>query len=379
MASFLNAFNRDTRTELNGRFQTKTPYQTPYQMPYQMRARIVISDVFIADLPFLPADDDGALGQSEIDGLLGISMDEEEEQTGFRALLNSTHIPHRRLPLLEACVDRLVRSLTTSLRNFTSENVELSLAETTSIRFGDYIESVPLPALISVFKAVEWDNYGLVTINSPLIYAIIDLLLGGRRISTSLAIEGRSFTGIESMLVERMIKLVLAEMTTAFEPLSKVRFKHERLESNPSLAAIAYPTDTAILFKIDVDMDDRGGRLEVLIPYATLEPVRDLFQQMFMGEKFGRDEIWETHWAREMLSADTDLEVYLGEQMMPLGDVLKLEVGSTLQLRTRPDDLVTLWSGDIPLLRGRVGRLGDSVAIQIEDWLEKKKARGKSP
>jgi flagellar motor switch protein FliM len=117
----------------------------------------------------------------------------------------------------------------------------------------------------------------------------------------------------------------------------------------------------------------------VLIPNATLEPVRNLVQQMFMGEKFGRDNIWETHWAREMLSSDTELEVSLGEQMMPLSDILNLEVGSTLTLRTRPTDLVTLWSGDIPLLRGRVGRLGDNVAIQIDHWLKKKKSLGASP
>lgn len=317
-------------------------------------------------------DDAAALGQSEIDDLFGISMDEEEEVTGLQALLNNKFVQHKRLPLLDACFDRLIRVLTTSLRTFTSENVELTLAETKSIRFGDYIESVPLPALISVFKAVEWENFGLITVDSPLIYAMIDSLLGGRRISSALAIEGRSFTSIESMLVERLVKLVLAEMSTAFEPLSKVQFQHERLESNPSLAAIAYPADTAILFKIDVDMDDRGGRFEVLIPYATLDPVRDMLQQMFMGEKFGRDSIWETHWANEMMEADTNLEVSLCEQMMPFNDVMNLKVGSTLQLRAKPDDLVTLWSGQTPLLRGKVGRLGDRMAIRIEEWFAKK-------
>ncbi len=332
------------------------------------------------DVSFMPdeEEDDGSLGQSEIDDLFGIGMEEEEEETGFNALLNSTYIQHKRMPLLEACFDRLLRGLTATLRSFTSENVELSLTETKSVRYGDYIEAVPLPAMLSVFRAVEWDNFGLVVINSPLIYALIDVLLGGRRISSSTMIEGRSFTGIESMLIDRLMKLVMAEMSTAFELLCKVQFKQERLESNPSLAAIAYPADTAILFKIDVDMDDRGGRLEVLIPYATLEPVLDLLQQQFMGEKFGRDVIWETHWAREMLAADTDLEVSLGEQIMSLNDILNLKVGSTLKLRTRPDDLVTLWSGEVPLLRGRVGRLGDNVAIQIEEWFEKNKSQEKS-
>lgn len=323
------------------------------------------------DDSLLPEDDD-ALGQSEIDDLFGISMEDDQEATGFAALLNSTRIQHNRLPLLEACFDRLVRSLTGALRGFTAENVELSLAEASSTRFGNYVEGIPLPALISVFKAVEWNDYGLIVIDSPLIYSIIDVLLGGRRVSSSLAIEGRSFTTIESTLIVRMINLILKEMSTAFQPMSEVEFRHERLESNPSLASIAYPTNTAVLFKIDVDMDDRGGQIQILFPHATLEPVRNLLQQMFMGEKFGQDAIWETHWAREMLMTDTELEVSLGEQMVSLNDIIGLKVGSTLQLRTRPSDLVTLRCGNVPLLSGRVGRLSDKVAIRVDGWIGKR-------
>ncbi len=318
----------------------------------------------------LPDGEEDVLGQSEIDDLFGIGMDDDKETTGIEALVNGRVTRHQRMPLLEACFERLVRTLTESLRQFTSESIELSLTETTSIRFGDYLEAMPLPAMISVFKAVEWDDYGLVTINSPLIYAIIDVLLGGRRISTSPAIEGRSFTKIESMLIHRLIVLILKELSIAVEPLSKVEFCHERLESNPSLAAIAHPASTAILVKIDVDMDDRGGRIEILIPYATLEPIQHVIQQMFMGEKFGRDTVWGTHWASEMLLIDAELEVSLGEQMIAVNDLVNLKVGSTLQLRTRPNDLVTLRFGHVPLLRGKIGRLGDNMAIQIEDWVE---------
>jgi flagellar motor switch protein FliM len=92
-----------------------------------------------------------------------------------------------------------------------------------------------------------------------------------------------------------------------------------------------------------------------------------------MGDKFGRDSIWETHWAREMLSTDTELEVSLGEQVMSLNEIMNLKVGSTLKLRTRPEDPLTLYAGDVALLRGRVGRIGDKMAIRIDEWLDKKK------
>lgn len=62
--------------------------------------------------------------------------------------------------MLEILFDRLVRLMTTTLRNFTSDNVEVSLDGLTSIRFGDYLNAIPLPAMLGVFKAEEWDNYG---------------------------------------------------------------------------------------------------------------------------------------------------------------------------------------------------------------------------
>ena len=99
--------------------------------------------------------------------------------------------------MLEIVFDRLVRLMTTSLRNFTSDNVEVSLDRITSVRFGDYLNSIPLPAILSVFKAEEWDNFGLLTVNSSLIYSIIDVLLGGRRGQTAVRVEGRPYTTIE--------------------------------------------------------------------------------------------------------------------------------------------------------------------------------------
>jgi hypothetical protein len=157
----------------------------------------------------------------------------------------------------------------------------------------------------------------------------------------------------------------LLRMSSAFEPLSRVEFRYERLETNPRFAAIARPSNAAVRFRIRIDIDDRGGLLEILMPYATLEPVRDLLLQMFMGEKFGRDSIWETHLARQLLVTAVELEALLDEQTLPLGEIMRLTVGSTLSLNTSPDDQITLCCGQVPLLRGRVGRQGDHIAIRI--------------
>src|SRR6201996_9697135 len=144
------------------------------------------------------------LSQEEIDNLLGFSVGDVnvDDNSGIRAIIDSAMVSYERLPMLEIVFDRLVRLMTTSLRNFTSDNVEVSLDSITSIRFGDYLNSIPLPAILAVFHASELDNYGLFTVDSNLIYSIVDVLLGGRRGSSAMRIEGRPYTTIERTLVQ---------------------------------------------------------------------------------------------------------------------------------------------------------------------------------
>ena len=308
------------------------------------------------------------LNQDEIDSLLGFADDDgNDDKSGINALINSALVSYERLPMLEVVFDRLVRMMSTSLRNFTSDNVEVTLDNITSVRFGDYLNSIPLPAMISVIKAEEWDNFGILTVDSALIYSIVDVLLGGRKGTAALRIEGRPYTTIERSLVERMVLVVLADLSAAFDPLSPVNFRFDRLETNPRFATVARPANVAILARFRIDMEDRGGRLELVLPYATLEPVRELLLQMFVGEKFGRDSIWEIHLANEMWNTDIDIEAVLDEQVMSLEDVMNLKVGSRLMFSVNADPKIEFICSNVPLLSGRMGRQGDKIAILVED------------
>jgi len=327
---------------------------------------------------FVPSTKGGAeriLNQEEIDSLLGFSLTDTtlNENSGIRAIIDSAMVSYERLPMLEIIFDRLVRLMTTSLRNFTSDNVEVSLDRITSVRFGDYLNSIPLPAVLAVFKAEEWDNFGLITVDSSLIYSIIDVLLGGRRGQTAIRIEGRPYTTIETSLVKRMIEVVLADAEQAFRPLSPVKFNIDRLETNPRFAAISRPANAAILVRLRIDMEDRGGNIELLLPYATIEPIRDVLLQMFMGEKFGRDPIWEGHLATEIGQTEIAVEAVLYEAELPLRQLMSLNVGDTLTLELKPDALVTVRCGPVTLTEGRMGRVGDRVAVRIVKPLRKPK------
>ncbi|MBZ6379233.1 flagellar motor switch protein FliM [Pacificimonas flava] len=324
-------------------------------------------DDFDLPEPPMPADGDaaGALDQAGIDALFGEVGQKETRRTGVRAVIETNVVNHDRLPMLEVIFDRTVRTFATSMRNFTTDAIEVSLEGVDTVRFGDYMNHIALPAMIGVFRVSEWGSVGLITVDAPMIYAVVDALLGGRRGSGGTMIDGRGFTTIETRLVSRMIEVILSDISQAFSSIAPAEMKLERVETSPRFAAIAGPTNVCAAASFRVDMEGRGGRFSILLPYATLEPVRDQLLDGFMGEAEGGLNIWETHMEEEIRRTNVELDVVLGETEMRLADIRALSVGQAIRLSSGPEDPMAMQCGGIDLAPVQIGRLRQNVAVRL--------------
>ena len=101
-----------------------------------------------------------------------------------------------------------------------------------------------------------------------------------------------------------------------------------------------------------------------MLPYATIEPIREQLLQMFMGEKFGRDPIWEGHLATEIYAADTEIEAVLHEFELPLSRLKSLEAGDTIMFERSPSDPVKLKCGDVHLTDAVMGHIGKYISVR---------------
>ena len=309
---------------------------------------------------------DRVLSQDEIDNLLGGAGSGDDEQSGINFLINNSKLSHERLPMLEVVFDRLVKNLTTTLRNFTNTTVDISVGEMTSVRFGDYLDTVSLPALLSVFKAKEWESLSLLYVETDLVYTLVDTLLGGRG-DGRIKVEGRPFTSIERGLVRDLVDLTLADYTQAFSAISPVTFAFDRMETTPRFASIVRSVDAAILVNLRLQMDGRGGNMQFCIPYASIEPVRDQIVQMFMGEKSGGDNIWSGHLRHEVWDAEVEMEAILGETSVSLDEILNWKPGSQIVLRTKPQSIIKACVGGFKIMEGKMGRRDGYVSLRIEE------------
>ncbi|MEI7493077.1 MAG: flagellar motor switch protein FliM [Alphaproteobacteria bacterium] len=296
--------------------------------------------------------------------------EKENQHKKIAAILEGRKIHSERLPILDVVFDRLVRLLTTSLRNFTSDNVDVSCARVTSVRFSDYLNAIPLPSLIGVFKAKQWDTPALITIDSQLVYSIVDVLLGGRKSThTTSRAEGRPYTTLERNLIERLIAVILTDLTEAFSPICAVDFQYERLETNPRFAAVVHEKNVTMKFVFKLEMEDRSGHFDIVIPYSSVEPIRDLLIQNFMGEKFGCDQIWEDHLADRIREAEVSLEAALPTEVFSLKDVLSWKKGSQIVLSSDMQSPIHLRSQNHQLLLGKLGQKNGHVAVKVDDIL----------
>lgn len=309
--------------------------------------------------------DSAELDQADIDALFGDVAAPPPQKQGLRAVVESDTINHERLPMLEVVCDRVIRTFATNMRNLTSDAIEVSIEETTSSRFGEVMNRAALPAMFGVFRVEEWDNYGVVIVEPALIYSVVDALLGGRKGAGTVRVEGRAFTTIETALVSRMIELALSDLAGAFEPIAPVSMKLERIETSPRFAAIAGPSNITAVVTFAVEMDGRGGRFSVLLPYTTLEPVRDKLLQRFMGEKLGRDSMWEAHMGREIGKTEVTLTAVLAERMLRLQDVQELDVGHTIALGKSGDDPVEIHCSGVRLATAHLGQRSSKVAARL--------------
>jgi flagellar motor switch protein FliM len=242
--------------------------------------------------------------------------------------------------------------------------VDVTIVSMTSIRFGDYLNQIPLPAGIVVVNAVGLDDYVLLVYESDLIYAVVDVMLGGRK-SKPLPVTGRSFTAIERKILDTLTEIALANLGEAFGPIAPVQFKAERMEVNPRFTVISQEANVAILVTVRVNLEGREGKMQFCLPYATLEPIREQLLQQFMGEKFGQDNIWENHLSQELYHTTMKMDAVLDTLTFSLSEVLEWRVGDTIMLDSRSHSPVQLACGGVVKLVGVMGRAMDYKAVRV--------------
>jgi flagellar motor switch protein FliM len=274
-----------------------------------------------------------------------------------------------RLPMLEVVLERLAKTFQSSLRRFAGDNVVVTANPATNLRFGDYLKNLPMPSLLCVIRIDGTNAPGLIAAGPEIVASAVDLLLGGRQTQAPTA-AGRAVTAIERTLTERLVRLMLADLQTAFQPVVDLRFRLERIETSPRFAGITRESNGVLVSSLGLEVDGRGGKLDLVLPHASLEPLREMLRQNYPGDRFGRDPLWEQHLTEQLLVSHIQLSAILDEPTVELGSLMGWKVGSTLTLDATPTSSVKVYCGKSAVFKGSMGRHDDRVVVRIDSRID---------
>ena len=286
---------------------------------------------------------------------------------------------YERYPLLDVVFDNFGHGLRNALRRFSGDGAQLGQPAARSASFGEYCHALAPGALLGVFEVEQWGRAGLVVLDSQLVDAVIDMLLGGSGMAASPP-EPRTYTPTDRTLAARLIRLALGELDRALseadEAIGPISSRLLRMEVSPQFAPITRERGAVALasFELTLKADGCGGRLEIVLPYATLEPVRPALLNTFRGDRSSKDGRWARHLIATLPVTTVPLRAVIDRLTLPLSDMARWQVGTIVPLNADADHPVTVYSADEDgaapphlVFKGRLGATRGRRAVRVAE------------
>ncbi|MFN3397468.1 MAG: flagellar motor switch protein FliM, partial [Sulfurimicrobium sp.] len=282
---------------------------------------------------------DDILSQDEVDALLkGVTgePDEEagsEEVAGVRPynIAKQERIVRGRMPGLELINERFARLLRIGLFNFVRRTAEISVGPVRVMKYSEFIRNLVVPTNLNLVHIKPLRGTSLFIFDPNLVFLVVDNLFGGDG-RFHMRVEGRDFTPTEQRIIQNMLNVVFEEMQKCWHPIYPVEFEYVRSEMNTQFANIATPSEVVVVTTFNIELGSGGGDFHVCLPYAMIEPIRDLLYSSMQGERLEVDERWTKLLTKQIQVAEVNLVANLGETPVTLGQILNMRVGDVISL-----------------------------------------------
>ena len=323
------------------------------------------------------------LSQAEIDALLnGVSDGDIETDNEFGAypeedieeftekgaikeydFASQERIVRGRMPTLEMVNERFARFIRISLFNFLRRSAEIFISGIQVQKFSEYIQGLLVPTNLTIVRFNPLRGKALIVIDPRLVFTVVDNFFGGAG-QYSNQTEGREFTPTEMRVVRIIIDMIFKDLKEAWKPVMELEFEYVSSEINPRFANIIGPGEIIVISTIHVELEGGGGDVNIAMPYAMLEPIRELLDAI-SSDSGDIDGGWQLALRNEVLRAEVGINSLLVEKTMSIRDIMRLKKGDVIPI-DMPDTVILKAEG-IPVFEGKVGISDGNYAIQIID------------
>jgi len=318
---------------------------------------------------------DDILSQEEVDALLkGVSGDADaddgtsEDSAGPKPynLASQDKIVRGRMPTMEVINERFARNFRLGLFNFTRRTAEISVGPVKLMKYAEFVRNLVVPTNLNMVHVKPLRGTALLIFDPNLVFLIVDNLFGGDG-RFHMRVEGRDFTPTEQRIIQNLLKVAMDELKKAWDPVYPVDFEYIRSEMNTQFANIATPSEVVVTTTFTIELGAIGGDFHVCLPYAMIEPIRDLLYEGMQGDRMEVDERWVSFLSNQVQSTEVKLVANLSEAELTVRELLGMRVGDVISLDIQ--DSITANVEGVPVLECGYGVHNGQYALKVKRFL----------
>ena len=312
------------------------------------------------------------LSQEEVDALLeGVTGEsqklvEEVAQSGEVRPYNISsqeRIVRGRMPTMEIVNERFARNLRLGLFNFIRRSPEISVGPVTVQRYSAFLRELAVPTNFNIVALRPLRGNGLVVCEPALVFGVIESLYGGiGKFQTR--IEGRDFSATEQRVINRMVDVITSEYKKAWTGIYPLQLDYQRSEMQPQFANIATPSEIVVSTSFQLEIGEITGAIHICMPYATLEPIRDVLYSSTQGDSIEVDRRWVNVLTQEIQAAQVVLVAELAHAEATVEQLIAMKPGDFIEL-DKPTRVQAKVDG-VPLFDCQYGPHNAKYALKIE-------------
>jgi flagellar motor switch protein FliM len=209
----------------------------------------------------------------------------------------------------------------------------------------------------------------LFVFESKLAYALVDSFFGGTDRPYT-RIEGKEFTRIELSIMQKVMDLAIKDLEEAWAPVHKSEISFVRTEVNPQFVGVVPPSEVIISTTFEVELENASGTIALVIPYSTIEPIKNKLNASFQTESDRVDKEWTAKMEEHLHNVEANVLVNLGAASITVGDLVNLNVGDIIPLKQDADGELEMLVEGVPKFKCFFGVSRGNKAIQVTRVLE---------
>jgi flagellar motor switch protein FliM len=204
----------------------------------------------------------------------------------------------------------------------------------------------------------------LLVFESKLTYSLVDSFFGGTdRPYTK--VEGKEFTRIELSIMRKVIDLAVKDLEEAWAPVHKAEISFLRTEVNPQFVGVVPPSDVVISTTFEVELEIASGIITLVIPYSTIEPIKNKLNASFQNESDRVDKEWTAKVEEHLMNSEANVLVNVGSASITVGDLVNLNVGDIIPLTQDADGELDILVEGVPKFKCFFGTSRGNRAVKV--------------